>query len=414
MTETRATLAKEASLFQSVPLRRRYPFFSTITLGLMTVYQLSMDPDKIYVVDVDHNDFFIYDRESARGRHKFFWKLTLAEAPECVSLPRRLDVQVKLPEVPSFDQEYGERGAWVTMEYEIRILLEVRRETIGCVHRAINPVATVRNAALRAARRVLPFLPYQEALIAQAEEDIQEEIFQDAKVSSTGLEVIQVEIGDVAGSKKLSDALQTSFGRLLQARDRREIAISLAQMDQGVFDRMIESEAPAAYLAAKSRASDQMLQALLVQGLTPLQIHSTVGKAIGSVQQPESMAAQVAGKAFQQITAWPQLRSPENVSHEQRLKWEREVIQDRIPTQLQETGRSDDTFTILLETGNELVVVWSAPDFPPEVYIDGQDRRSGFIVLRKDIYDYHRTTVWDLYLETRRLLGVQTGSQSGA
>jgi len=219
---------------------------------------------------------------------------------------------------------------------------------------------------------------------------------------------VLVDVEGIKGSKQLAENLQQSFGRLLEASDRREIALQFASMDKEVFQRLLEAEEPKAALEFRARAANQMMEALLASGLNPVQLYQTTGQVAQDIGQPDSLAHQIAGQAFKQIEAgdWPPLKIPQNISHEKRLKWERQVVQQRVPTQLQESGSAPDTFTFLLETGDKLEIIWSAPEFPPQVYINGQDRRSDYVVLSPGIYDYPKTTVWDLYLETRRLLGV--------
>lgn len=410
MTDRKAQLIRDQSLFQSARVHSVYPFVTTLTLGLLKLYRLFLEPHAVYLVDVGYNDIFVYDRESARHRSILFWKLNVAGAPEIRAewAPRRFDVAVDLREIPSFDPEFGERGGWVSMDYHIRVQVEMSRESAGQVRHATNPLTTVQNAALRAARQILPFSPYQEALVAAAEEQIQQCVMDDPRVQSTGLRVVMVDVEGIEGSKKLSESLQQSFDRILQAADRREIALQFAALDKQVFQRLIESEEPRAALEFRARAADQMMQALLASGLNPLQVHRVVGGAAHDIGRSDSLAGQIAAVAFRQIKEgdWPPLQIPQRVSHEQRLQWERQQLRERVPALFQDVEGAEDTFTFVLEGGQRLVVIWSAPEFPPQVYIDGQDRRSDYVMLGPGVYDYNKTTVWDLYIETRRLLGV--------
>jgi len=410
MAERKHRIIHDQTLFQAATIKPTYPLVTTLTLGLLKLYRLQMEPDRVYLVDAGYNDVFIYDQESARHRSKLFWKLNLEGAPELKAewALRNLDIAVDLPEIPSFDPEFGERGAWVTMDYHIRVQVEMSRESAGQVRHATNPLTTVQNAALRAARQLLPCTPYQEALVAAAEEVIQQRVMDDPKVQTTGLRVALVDVEGIEGSKKLSESLQQSFSRVLQARDRREIALQFATLDREVFQRLIESEEPKAALEFRARAADQMMQALLTSGLNPIQVHQVIGGVAHDIGQPDSLAGQVAATAFKQIKMedWPPLQIPQRVSHEQRLKWEREQLRERVPAQLQDADDTSDTFTFLLETDHRLEIVWQAPEFPPRIYINGEERRAEYVALAPNVYDYHKTTVWDLYMETRRLLGV--------
>ena len=410
MAERKHQIIRDQTLFQTATIAPTYPLVTTLTLGLLKLYRLDMEPDKVYLVDAGYNDIFVYDQVSARHRSKLFWKLNLEGAPELKAewALRSLDIAVDLPEIPSFDPEFGERGAWVTMDYHIRVQVEMSRQSAGQVRHATNPLTTVQNAALRAARQVLPCTPYQEALVATAEEVIQQRVTNDPKVQTTGLRVVLVDVEGIEGSKKLSESLQQSFGRVLQARDRREIALQFATLDREVFQRLIESEEPKAALEFRARAADQMMQALLASGLNPIQVHQVIGGVAHDIGQPDSLAGQVAAKAFKQIKGedWPPLQIPQRVSHDERLKWERQQLRERLPAQLQDADDVSDTFTFLLETDHRLEIVWQAPEFPPRIYINGEERRAEYVALAPGIYDYHKTTVWDLYMETRRLLGV--------
>lgn len=408
MAQSSVQIIQDQSLFQSVSFKTAFPFVTPATMGLLKLYELDMKQDHIYLVDVGFNEIFIYDRVSARSRTKLFLKLNLNNAPglEAVMVPKRFDVQVQLTGMPSFDGEFGERGGWVTMDYTVRVSLEVDRQTVSILCHTSNPLTTVKNAALRAGRQILPFQSYQESLLATAASDIEAVITNDPKVRETGLNVASVEVEGVSGSKQLADTMQQSFGRLLQAKDRRSIALEFADMDKEQFQMMLEAENPHAALEFRSRAANQMMEALLASGLNPAQLYMTTGQVAKDVGQRNSLAGQVASQSFKLIGAgdWPTLQIPQNVSHEDRLKWERQVMTERVPAQLQDdTG---DTFAFELEPGETLKIVWDAKAFAPQIYIDGKDRSADFVSLSPGVYQYNETTVWSLYMEARKLLGV--------
>ncbi len=420
MADRKYRAIHDESLFEAAQVEPAYPWVTVLSLGLLALYRLNMQPDRIYLVDVGFNDVFVYDQESAQHRSKLFWKLNVQGAPELKveSSPKRHEIALDVAEMPSFDPKFGQNGSWVTIDYQVRVQVEITRQSVGQVRHTSNPLTTVRNAALRAARQVLPFTPYEEALVATTENLIQQRIMADPKVQSTGLTVTLVDVEDIKGSKKLAESLQQSFSRILQARDRREIALQFAGMDREVFQRLIESEEPKAALEFRSRTADQMMQALMASGLNPVQVYSVMGgvaRDLGQagaqareIGQPGGLAGQIAAKAFEQIKPgdWPPLQIPQRVSHEQRLKWERAVMRERAPAELQETHESSDTFVFLLEPDHKLEIIWSAPEFPPQVYVDGQDRRAQYVALAPTIYRYDKTTIWDIYLETKRALGV--------
>jgi hypothetical protein len=401
---------REQSLFQEVGIHSVYPFVTSLTLGLVKVYRMPIDPKFIYLVDVGYNDVFVYESRSASDRYKRFWKLNLEGAPplKAICALRSSDISVTLPNIPSFDAAFEGHGAWVALDYTILVRVEISPGSAGQVHEATNPLTTIKNAALKAARQVLPFIRYEEALIAFAQEDIQRRLIDDPIMRDTSLRVASIAVEGVEGSERLAEAMQESFQRVLQAKDRREIALQFASLDKDIFQKMLEAEEPKAALEMRARQADQMMQALLASGLNPLQVHQVIGGIARDIPQPENLARQVAEKAFKQIKPadWPPLQIPRGISHEQRLRWEHQVMRDRLGYQVQDTDDTSDTFSILLETSYRLVVIWSAPELPPQVYIDGRDRRGDYVMLGPGIYDYSRTTVWDLYIETRRLLGV--------
>ena len=407
MANSSVKIIQEQDLFQPASFKPTFSFVTPATMGLLKLSELDMKQDHIYLVDVGFNEIFVYDRRSACNRTKLFLKLNLKDAPglEAIMIPKRFDVSVQLTGMPSFDGEFNNRGGWVTMDYTVRVGLEVDRQSVSILRHVSNPLTTVKNAALRAGREILPFQSYQEALLATAVSNIETAITNDPKVQATGLYITTVEVEGVTGSKQLADSMQQSFGRLLQAKDRRSIAMEFSSMDKDQFQIMLEGESPQAALEFRSRAANQMMEALLASGLNPAQLYMTTGQVAKDVGQPESLAYQVASQAFKQIEPgdWPSLHIPQNVSHDNRLKWEREVMGERVPAQLQDDVGG--AFTFALETDDELKIVWDAATFPPEIYINGKTRTSDFVSLSSGVYQYDKTTVWDLYMETRRLLG---------
>lgn len=407
MSQSSVQIIQDQSLFQPASFKAAFPFITPATLGLLKLYELDMKQDHIYLVDVGFNEIFVYDRVSARSRTKLFLKLNLNNAPglEAVEVPKHINVGVQLMGMPSFDSEFGEQGGWVTMDYSVLVGLEVDRHTVSILRHASNPLTTVKNSALRAGRQILPFQSYQEALLATAANQIEVAIANDPKVQATGLRVVTVDVEGISGSKQLAETIQQSFGRLLQAKDRRAIALEFASMDKEQFQMMLEAESPQAALEFRSRAANQMMEALLASGLNPAQLYMTTGQVAKDVGQPDSLAYVVASQSFKRIGAgdWPTLQIPAKVSHDTRLKWERQVMAERVPAQLQDDD--GDTFSFALETGDMLKIIWDAATFPPQIYINGQNRSADFTSLSPGIYQYDKTTIWDLYVETRRLMG---------
>ena len=408
MSQSKIQLIQDQSLFQPASFKTAFPFVTPATLGLLKLYELDMKPDHIYLVDVGFNEIFVYDRVSARSRSKLFLKLNLDNAPglEAVMVSKYINVSVQLTGMPSFDSDFGKRGGWITMDYTVMVGMEIDRHSVATLRHISNPLTTIKNAALRAGRQILPFQSYQEALLATAAGQIESAIASDPKVQATGLRVTTVEVEGINGSKQLAETMQQSFGRLLQAKDRRAIALEFASMDKEQFQMMLEAESPKAALEFRSRAANQMMEALLASGMNPAQLYMTTGQVAKDVGQSDSLAYMVASETFKQIEAgdWPALQIPTAVPHSERLKWERQVIAERVPAQLQEDV--GDTFAFTLETGDTLKINWNSKEFPPEVYINGQNRAGEIIPLSPGVYQYDKTTVWDLYLAARRLLGI--------
>jgi len=412
-------VARDEDLFGFASLTPVYPLVTAVTMGLIKVYRLPMDKDRVYIADMGFNDVFIYSVGEARHWDKYFWKLNLVgnPVPRVQSVLSAFEILVEITDIPSFDPRFDQqRGGWVTMRYDIRVQVTTSPAQIGQLHSAVNPVTAVRNAVRRAARDTLPFMRYEEALIAAAEEDIQQRVMTDPKIQETGLSVHSVDVEGVEGSKKLAEGLAASFDSLRQANDRVETARLFESLDKDVFQRMLEGTAPGEKaLEFRARAANQVLEAFLASGYTMQDVLRVSSQAASLVGQRNSLPEQITVMALNQLEdkdiSVPQI--PQGVSHQERLKWERQLVDDRVPNQLQDSGGHLDIFTFLLENGDELKVTWWSPEKPPEVLINGRDRGSDYVSLRPGYYDYNRTTVWDLYWQTRRLLGV-AGNEAAA
>lgn len=100
-----------------------------------------------------------------------------------------------------------------------------------------------------------------------------------------------------------------------------------------------------------------------------------------------------------------QSQVPTNISHHERLAWERQQLQLRAPSQLQPYN-DPETFTFMLENGTCVEVVWRIQNQPPQVLLNGHNRDLDYPLLAPGIYDYSTVTILDLYRESRRLLNV--------
>lgn len=417
--------------YELFPLETFTPAFSFITpltLGLLKLHQLHMKKGYLHLVNVGFNDFFVYDLESAGHSHMVFWKLNLTNAPvmEARSFPRDMDVAVRLDNIPSFDPKFDEGvGGWVKLSYQVQVKVEVLWDRVESFCKATHPLTTVEDAARRAARRVLPYATYEAALIGEAEEKLEQEIIADPKVQAIGLEVKGGSVQGIEGSQMVDEAMSLSFKRMGETKDRRKAALLFSEMDREIFQRMLEAEKPEAALQLQARATDQMMQAMLVSGLNPIQAYKMTGQLAQSLGQPvdslaqqitgilgrpvENTAGQVAGKLLttkikpEDWDKYEPLEIPQGITHEDRLQWERNVLQERLPTQLQPCT-DPGLFIFKLETEDELKIRWDYNTFSPTVHINGQNRSADYTALKENLYDYQQITVWDIYMETRRLL----------
>lgn len=421
MNRPSAQLVQDQSLFTPESFSVVYPFVTTLTLGLLKLYRLDIKPDRVYLVDVGYNDVFIYDRESAKHSNKLFWKLNLANAPVMVAegIQRGFDVIARAENIPSFDPKFGEKGSWITLDYSIRVSLELTRGSVGHLRHAVNPLTTVQNAAVKAARTFLPYTKYEEALIATAEQDIQKAIAEDKNVEATGLRVVLVDVENIKGSEKLSETMQQSFGRMLEASDQKEATLMFADMDRDTFQRGLERVAPTAALEYRARSANQMLEAMLASGLNPLQAYQKFGGMARMLEQKnpqEDIAVIVAQKAGELIkpSDWPPLVVPKTIGdHLARLKWERDQLEERVPIELQDApSETSSTFLFKLSPEHELKVEWPTGDYGPVVHINQKVRTDDFASLKPDMYDKERVTIWDIYVEARKILGLDKSSEA--
>lgn len=410
-TTERKLIVRDETLFHPAQVVPVYPLVTPLSFGLVKAYRLPMEEGSIYLVDAGFNDTFIYDVRSAGHRDKYFWKLNLQENPilQAKRIPSEFDISIEVPEIPSFDPQFDTRGGWITMKYNVRARLRVRPEAIGQLHQAANPLTTVQNAVRRTVRQQLPFVRYEEALIASCEEEVERQLLRDESVKATGLELVAIEIEAVEGSKTLNESLQESFQRLSEARDKRDIALEFKELDESTYTLMLEYEAPEKALEVRTRVKDQMLEAMLTSGRSLHEIASVAGWAAENIEENEGLAAEIGVEALKRIEEWPTPQIPTGVSHAERLQWERELLKERVPAQFKTTGGSSDTFLFELETGDELKIIWWAQEPPPEVLINDIDRRADFASLRKGVFNYDRVTAWDIYWETRKILGVRDG-----
>lgn len=408
-----------ATLFEtSSALKDRFPFLTWITLGILNVQELFMEPDRIYLFDSqEHNEYFIYDRILVGRARKTFWKIKDYKIEKIETVLRQFNITVEIKGVPSFDSAFGKNaGAWVNLNYIVRVQVSVSPETIGLLKESISPLRTVHNRLSAAARSVLPFLPYQEALTAQTKENLADWLRGYKEVNATGLSIELVEIETVEGSKKVEDTYQGQFNRLSEAKDKSDIAMMFKQLDDEAINAYLTlGGLPDAgnIMMARNRITQQMLTAMLADGKSVMQAYQQSLQGIDRAKsniaiEPENKPLQnsVAEHLFDQTrdVDWNPLQIPETKKHAERLKWERGVFMERVPQWLTDDA-DEKLFTLKVGKGNDLLQIrWDDKDAPPQVWLNGRPRQDDYAILSPSAWNPEKRTLWDVYLATWRLV----------
>lgn len=92
-----------------------YSLVTLLTLGMVKVYRLSVEPDNLYLVDVGYNHVYVYDGAVIGHNEKFFWKINidLNPVPRVEHVPKRFSITVNVPNIPIFDPQFDNRGVCV-------------------------------------------------------------------------------------------------------------------------------------------------------------------------------------------------------------------------------------------------------------------------------------------------------------
>lgn len=316
------------------------------------------------------------------------------------------------PEIFRRIQHRPYRGGWVTITYNVRVTASISADSVGILRSATEPGVAVKNAARDIARILLPYTPYQEALIAHVAGEFQVQLSQHQAIATTGLKIERVDIEEVEGSKALSEQLQQSFSRLLEANDRIEIGKRFIELDEGHFRKTLLAEGGEKAIDYLAKRDSALIEAFLVSGKPFSEVVSVAGMAAVDAEQPYSLPKSVFDTALLRMgskeTQWPDLDIPEYESHDERLSWERKVVEERVGPHLLKDRQTADTFVFELLNGedvHELQVIWYDKDKPPEVLLDGKYANDKYAFLSPRLYEYMDTTVWDIYWSTRKELG---------
>ncbi|HCR55206.1 MAG TPA: hypothetical protein DIW27_12370 [Cytophagales bacterium] len=398
----------------------RNPWLSWLTAGCLFAQEITMEPDRFYLVDVfEDNEYFVYDRESVKSGKKYLYKIKDYKLEYIESIPQAFNVTVQIMGVPCFDPAFGKNaGTWVKLDYSVRILLSVSREMLGRVREEVkkDPLRTIQNKLSDAARSTLAHLSYDKALTGQTEEKLVDWVRGYKEVIETGLTVERVDIEEIEGSKKVDEAFQGQFNRLLEANDKSDIAMMFKQLDDEAINAYLTlGGLPDAgnIMMARNRMTQQMLTALLADGKSVMQAYQQTLQGIDRTKsniavEPENKPLQnsTAEHLFDQIkdVDWTQLEIPNTKKHTERLKWERDVFMERVPQWLTDDA-DEKLFVLKVGKGNDMLQIrWDDKDAPPQVWLNGRPRQDDYAILSPSAWDPAKRTLWDVYLATWRLV----------
>ncbi len=395
-------------VFKSTTTSAAYPVVPLLTLGLIKVYSLSMEDGRVYLADLGYNESSIYDVASAGHNQKYFWKLNIGEnpPPKVEWIEKEFAVEIQLNEIPTFDAQYGGKGGWITVDYTVMVTVAVDRETAIMLHQQVNVLQSVEQAALDAARAVLPMASYESAITAQLKDQISGHVMRNKLVQKSGLAVVDVAIKGVKGSSALSNSLRDSFQRILTAKDEVEVANVWQEVDEDVFTKYLSKMAPEEALKLRGRSADRMVEAMMLSGMKPEQIVARAGQGAKNSADEMYIANDTARAAFEQVESWPPLTPPSVADgFEARLKWEHDVLEDRIPHMLSQREHDPQVFEIQMDNGKDLKITWLAAEDVPEVELGGfVVSVSKYPFLQQHLFEADNTTVWQIFERTRKLL----------
>lgn len=393
-------------------------FTLLFSLGMIHKRRLDMASNRLYLADVGFNDNFIYDTQSAGHNRKVFWKLNVQGAPpiNVVSIPYRLDnTTVEVAGIPVMGEDEGDyrKRSWIKVGYRVWVQLEIDRDRVEQFVQVREPMRIVKNIVLTAAREILPFQKYEDVLLATTGNQLGQRVKGYLDQADLGLNVAGVHIEEIEGSKELDQSMAQSFERLQLAQDRQQIAVSLSQMDDHLVQLMHEYEGNQAALEFRSRAATRMVEALLATGIPPQQLYGATQAEARALKQegslPELMAEAVKEiEPPQKTGSKPECpKIPDGLAHKQRLQWEAQELEARLPHVFRNFNSAEDRFEFNLESGQNLVIIFPAPHtMRPCVYLDSQSWTDKYRSLQDDVYDlsYGRVTICELYYETVKLL----------
>ena len=401
--------------------------------GLVKWFTLTLEDGKIYVVNVGYGDWMVYQRGVDEVDETFdIWRLTVAGGPPLKVYA--LDVYPKdpgvsngiavtIPEVPSYSEDdvHDKISGWVHTNYNVILTLKIEAANLGLVLAGgVRGIESIRARTKAIGKTWFAYVPYKEVTAADFAQEFQKRLLKDEQIKATGFTIKVAEI-TVKGDPALSDAMRNQFKIFQEAslhlQNRMQAAQAFSQMDQQIFTRLLEAENGEEALRMRGRASNQMLNALMVDGklsaLQALQMTSTVAGALTQqhtdpLQQTIAQdAARLANKQFaQQVgegkATWPKIDTATPTSHAERLQHEREHLELYASETLLPI-KHDHTFVFGFPSAGQpihtLEIVWKNDRFPPELYWDGQIWSQEYPhLLGSAVFNYRQVTVFDLYL----------------
>ncbi len=409
---------RQVSLLQAEPSPRRADsWISWVTLGLLRVLELPLKPDRIYLVDGRFGDVFIYTRQLAQDKSKMFYKLNVNDevlALDVVSMPSAGRFEILVEDIPSFDVEMFGGGAetgFISVSYQVVIewgatLADVKK---GRVFRSLNPMDDLSLSLWEVCRDVLPGIPFKLVIQGKAIPQIRAALGQHPNVPRLGLEIKSVSVRGIEKSEPIAASFHEQFNTLLGAESERKIALELSRMDEEVYKVYLENKAPDKAMELQIEVAKQMAQIAVLSGQGP-KLLSTLQHFEGSntfdarsIAAPlqQALVDEVAREGGVPLPAeepFPDV--PANLSHKQRLQWEREELRQRVPHLQDELG-DPERFEFLVK-GKKAVILWPPHGMLPSVYVDGQNCTEMYTHLKEKVFSYDETRVWDIYRETMR------------
>jgi len=411
---------RQVTLLQAEPSPRRADsWISWVTLGLLRVLELPLKGDRIYLVDGRFNDVFIYTRQLAQDKSKMFYKLNVNDsvlALDVVSMPSAGRFEILVADIPSFDIEKFGGGAetgFISVGYNIVLewgttLADVKK---GRVFRSLNPMDDLTLALWEVCRDVLPGVPYKDVIQGKAIKKIREDLDKQPNVPRSGLEIKSISVRDIEKSEPIAASFQEQFNMLLHAESDRKIALELSRMDEEVYKIYLQNKAPDKAIELQIEVARQMAQVAVLSGqgaklLSALQrFEGSNTFDTQSIANPlqQALKEELSRDADGHIPLpaeepFPDL--PPDLSHKQRLRWEREELSQRVPHLQDELG-DPERFEFLIKD-KKVVILWPPKGMLPSVYVEGKNCTAVYTNLKEAVFTYDETRVWDIYQETLR------------